>query len=235
MHETHCSELKDALKHGTAKLVEDPFTSIMGPDHEYSAARLKERDDLRAALAILLDQPAKMFHRHERGKLIREITSRDPDSPLYLSKPRVYAQIRRYCQRGLIDNALITDRHKAGWFRAARSENPPKRKLGADRSGDTPEAKRAGYVFTEESEKTFFPVIEDLFEQPMDNGRHRSWTKVRQECCELLLGQSEVCDGVKSVVMPVDSALPTVDQLQRIYSARKIDIPEALTACGVSS
>ncbi len=227
----HCSEIESALKDRTARDVLDPFPWVVGPDHEYSAARLKERNKHKKALAILLEQPNKMFDDHERGKLIREMTSRDPDDELYLSKPRVYALLRRYCQRGMVDNALIPDRHKAGWTLAQRRAKPPKNKLGTDRKGATEEDRRAGFVFTEEWKDKFFPVIEELYEKPLArNGRHRSWTTIRQESCEDLLRQGHAVDsdGVRRVIMPPDSALPTPDQLHRLYDARKLDLPESL-------
>ncbi len=218
-----CGFLEQELESGVAHEIDDPYLYLYFPDSAYSAARLRERDGNAEALHPLLSAaPELQFDRTKRGQLIAMIVSRDPADPLYRNKRYVYELWWRFCRRGQIRNALLSDRHNGGWSREKRETNPSSLKQGRPQLGEGPDRRTRGFVITRESAETLYQIGRLFWKTRNENGQKRTWTQDLQLGYEKFFATGHrVIDGVRMPVLPPKSELPTVHQLKHEYFRRE--------------
>jgi putative transposase len=218
---TECSLLDEDFDNGIAKEIDDPFLYLRSSEEQYSEARRNERDcNARAMFVLTNAAPEQRFDRNERGRLIEQITSRESGDPLYRSKGQVYALWRRYCQRGQMENAFLSDRQKAGRSAERRKLFPSTKKQGRNRLGASQEERRAGLLVTEDIEDTLVNIGKLFWEARQKNGNRRSWPEALQKGYERFFNKG--FRTVKGVRTPdLQAELPTLAQLKHAYFSRR--------------
>ena len=215
-----CTLLQDGLDDGTIIEADDLYRDLTFTAESYSDARRKVRDENADAMRVLTGAPPEQrFDRKLRAGLIRQITSRSKDDPLYRSKKHAYRLWRRWCQRGQVDNTFLGDYQNGGWSTEKRRQNPPKNKLGRNRKVGP---KRAGVVLTPPIEDKLF-LIGRLYFNTRDprSKKKRNWREAHEIGCRRFfrLGWKKE-DGVRVEIMPPKDKLPSVGQLKRVFYSR---------------
>lgn len=104
-------EIDTAILKGQAKILDaDPYAAPLLLERQLTEKQRARRDRLWAAITPLV-QPddVAVFDRTKRGKLIAAVVRRTG-----LTRPTIYAALRRYWQRGMTANALVPDHDKCG-------------------------------------------------------------------------------------------------------------------------
>ncbi len=234
-HSVPYKEVIDAMAAGSAIPIDDPFLYLRNSNYAYSDKRKEERDRRVYALRNYLSATSEVrFDYKQRAAIIREISSGTRHTREYLSKSVVYDLIRRFHQRGQIENAFLSDRDLAGYTDDRRRSNPPTKKEGTNRGGKhnkhmTEAQKRAGVILTPQQCDELYPTIKDAWEKPEQKGkgkgkttgRKRKWKDVLEIVCkEHYCAHIERIGGKEVRIPKPKSQCPTIAQLTNIYESR---------------
>jgi hypothetical protein len=217
-----CSKLENALIAGSAKEEKDPYARLRWPGFVFSAARRKERDQNYEAMRPLLEAPPEQrFDRQCRGKIIRCI-ARDPQSPLYRSKSHAYELLRRWCQRGQVANALLSDRDKAGWTAAQREKHVYTARPGRRRHNESKQHSCKRFIVTKQDADILYQIGLLFYRARQENGKRRTWKQALQLGCEKFycIGWRVDEHGIRTPIMPPKRLLPSVRQFKHHYLKR---------------
>jgi hypothetical protein len=218
-----CRELEDALIVGTAAETKDPYARLRWPGFIFSAARRKERDQNYAAMRELVDAPFEQrFDRRWRGHIIEQIDSRDPQSPLHRNRSHVYSLWRRWCQRGQIPNAFLSDRDKAGWTKEQRQTHVYTARPGRRRLNESKAQTSKRFVVTRRDADILFQIGVLFYRARQKNGKRRTWKEALQLGCEKFycIGWRVDEHGTRTPIMPLKRFLPSVRQFRYHYRMR---------------
>ena len=218
-----CKKLEDAIIAGRAAEAKDPYARLRWPAFLSSAARRRERDQNYAAMLELVDAPPeKRFDRKWRGQAIRRIAARDPHSPLYRSKSHAYHLWRRWCQRGQITNAFLSDRDKAGWTKEQREAHEYIARPGCRRLNESKEQTSKRFIVRKSEADILFQIGVLFYRARQKNGKRRTWKEALQLGCEKFycIGWQVDERGVRRPIMPPKRFLPSVTQFRYHYLQR---------------
>jgi hypothetical protein len=103
---TSTFDFEELITSHTIKNISEPFTFF---HIEENSSQSIKRDEAYSLLKILLQEHSELFDKMSRNRLIRKVVE---DT----GKPRIYyiRQLRRYWQRGMTPNSLLSDYHKSG-------------------------------------------------------------------------------------------------------------------------
>jgi hypothetical protein len=218
-----CKELENALVAGKAAEAKDPYGWLRWPSFVFSAARRRERDQNYAAMRELVDAlPAQQFDRKWRGQAIKRIAARDPHSPLHRNKSHAYSLWRRWCQRGEIPNAFLSDRDKAGWTKEQRQTHVYTARPGRRHMNESKEQTRKRFIVTKRDADILFQIGVLFYRARQKNGKRRTWKQALQLGCETFycVGWRVDEHGTRTPIMPPKRLLPSVRQFRHHYLMR---------------
>lgn len=230
-----CKELESALITGKASEAKDPYARLRWPGFVFSAARRRERDQNYAAMRELVDAPPEQrFDRKWRGQTIKGIASRDSESPLHRNKSHAYSLWRRWCQRGQIPNALLSDRDKAGWRKEQRQTHVYTARPGRRRLNESKHQTSKRFIVTERDSEILFQIGALFYRARQKNGKRRTWKEALQLGCEKFycLGWHVDEHGTRTPIMPPKRLLPSVRQFRHHYLKRSRMADDLLKRCG---
>lgn len=219
-YEMRQSDLVAAFNGGSATQVRDPYAYLRKPIYLFSAAMRKERDArLEALKPYLSAKPVDRFNDAKRKDVMRKIWDKSLPGH-HVSKPEAYDLVRKYLQRGQIDNALLSDRNNAGYTKQRREAKPPRKRDG--RSYKAKGKARAGIPIPMHRRIEISAEVIKLRNTPdTRTGRKMTWRDVHTQICQTFFpSHPEVVLGKLAIVPLPASQCPTQKQLRHLYHSQ---------------
>lgn len=143
------SELQELIDSQALKVITEPFTFF---HLESDSPQALKRDKAYALLKTLLKDHEQLLEKSSRNQLIRSAIEET-------GKPRIYfiRQLRRYWQRGMTPNALLSDYHRSG------GKGKPRRNVANKLGRKRTTSGGVGAIITDDVAEVFSLAIDGFF------------------------------------------------------------------------